>query len=122
MNLFDSSALLCFLQGESGADRVEDVLLGQPGRCSAVNWSETAQKVLRLDGDWPSSRALLLSYQLAVEPVTLQDAEAAAALWRRNSGLSLADRICLATGRRLAAVVWTADRAWGESGHVRQVR
>jgi PIN domain nuclease of toxin-antitoxin system len=122
MNLFDSSALLCFLQGESGADRVEGVLLGEPGVCSAVNWSETAQKVLRLDGDWPSSRALLLSYQLAVEPVTREDAETAATLWRRNSGLSLADRICLATGRRLAAVVWTADRAWGESDRVRQVR
>ncbi|SDY32917.1 PIN domain nuclease, a component of toxin-antitoxin system (PIN domain) [Modestobacter sp. DSM 44400] len=122
MNLFDSSALLCFLQGGFGADRVEEVLVGEPAVCSAANWSETAQKVLRLDGDWPSSRALLLSYQLTVEPVTREDAEAAAALWRRNSGLSLADRICLATGRRLAAVVWTADRAWGESDLVRQIR
>ena len=122
MNLFDSSALLCFLQGESGADRVEEALIGGPAVCSAANWSETAQRVLRLDGDWPSSRALLLSYQLTVEPVTREDAEVAAALWRRGSGLSLADRICLATGRRLAAVVWTADRAWGESELVRQIR
>lgn len=122
MNLFDSSALLCFLQGESGADRVEEALIGGPAVCSAANWSETAQRVLRLDGDWPSSRALLLSYQLTVEPVTREDAEVAAAMWRRDSGLSLADRICLATGRRLAAVVWTADRAWGESELVRQIR
>jgi ribonuclease VapC len=122
MNLFDSSALLCFLQGESGADQVEGALVDDPGVCSAVNWSETAQKVVRVNGDWPSSRALLLSYQLAVEPVTREDAEVAAALWRRDSGLSLADRICLATGRRLGAVVWTADRAWGESDGVRQIR
>lgn len=122
MNLFDSSALLCFLQGEPGADPVEQALVAGPAVCSAANWSETAQQVLRLHGDWPSSRALLLSYQVTVEPVTREDAELAATLWRRGSGLSLADRICLATGRRLDAVVWTADRAWSESDRVRQVR
>lgn len=44
MNLFDSSALLCFLQDEDGSDIVERELLGG-GACSAVNWLETAQKV-----------------------------------------------------------------------------
>jgi PIN domain nuclease of toxin-antitoxin system len=44
MNLFDSSALLCFLRGEEGADVVErEPLVG--GACSAANWSEVAQKV-----------------------------------------------------------------------------
>jgi PIN domain nuclease of toxin-antitoxin system len=54
VNLFDSSALLCFLQGETGADAVE-AAFDDGGRCSAANWSEVAQKVLARDGDWDSS-------------------------------------------------------------------
>ena len=45
MNLFDSSALLCFLQGEAGADAVERAL-ADGGLCGAANWSEVAQKVI----------------------------------------------------------------------------
>lgn len=121
MNLFDSSALLCFLQGEQGADMVESALEAG-GRCSAVNWSEAAQKVRARSGDWDLARGVLESYGVVVEPVTQGDAELAATLWRAGSGLSLADRVCLATGERLDAVVHTADRAWGVSGRVRQVR
>jgi ribonuclease VapC len=59
---------------------------------------------------------------LAVEPVQADDAENAARLWRRGAGLSLADRLCLATAERLDAMVWTADTAWGSNGRVRQIR
>lgn len=121
MNLFDSSALLCFLQGEEGAVVVERELLGG-GACSAVNWSETAQKLLARGRDWDLSRGLLGSYGLLVEPVQADDAEAAAVLWRPGDGLSLADRLCLATAERLDATVWTTDRAWGSQGRIRQVR
>lgn len=121
MNLFDASAVLVFLQGEDGADTVERAL-EQGGRISAVNWSEAAQKVRAAGGSWPLSAGLLRTYDVAVEPVSRQDAERAAALWVRGGPLSLADRICLATGERLAAVVWTADRAWGDQEPVRQVR
>lgn len=121
MNLFDSSALLCFLQGEQGAAAVEEAL-DEGGRCSAVNWSETAQKVLGRSGDWELARGLLLSFGVDVEPVLAVDAERAALLWRPGAGLSLADRVCLATADRLDATVWTADAAWGESSRVRQVR
>ncbi|MGH8960761.1 MAG: type II toxin-antitoxin system VapC family toxin [Jatrophihabitantaceae bacterium] len=121
MNLFDASALLCFIQGEHGADVVERELL-RGGRCSAANWSEVAQKILSHAKDWELTRGLLLSYGLAVEPVRADDAEGAARLWRKGSGLSLADRLCLATGHRLKATVWTADTAWGSTKSVRQVR
>lgn len=121
MNVFDSSALLSYLRGEHGADIVKrELLVG--GACSAANWSETAQKVLARGRDWGSARSLLLSYDLTVEPVLPDDAELAARMWRTGSGLSLADRLCLATGRRLGAVVWTADGAWGSEEPVRQVR
>ena len=122
MNLFDSSALLCFLQGEEGADVVEGALLSG-GSVSAANWSEVAQKVAARDNDWELARGLLQSYPLQVEPVLTVDAEVSATLWRRGSGLSLGDRLCLATAQRLeATTVWTADAAWGTPAPVRQVR
>jgi len=121
VNLFDASALLCFVLDEDGAGTVERELLAG-GACSAANWSELAQKIVAYDRDWMPVRSLLLSYDLTVEAVTRDDAERAARLWRRGSGLSLGDRLCLATAERLRAVVWTADTAWGTAPPVRQVR
>ena len=121
MNLFDSSALLAFLQDEQGADVVEHELT-DGGVCSAVNWSETAQKLIAHDQDWDLARGLLLTYQLVIEPVLAADAEQAARLWRAASALSLADRVCLVTAERLGATVWTADAAWGTSERIRQIR
>ncbi len=121
MNVFDASALLCFLQGESGSDIVEREL-DAGGACSAANWSEVAQRLLAHRRDWGVARGLLVSFGLRIEPVYADDAELAAKLWRAGSGLSLADRLCLATARRLEATVWTADSAWGASETVRHVR
>ena len=121
MNVFDASALLAFLQGEEGASLVEDGLQAG-GACGTANWSEVAQKVLAHDRDWTLARALLASYNIHLEPVTVDDAEQAAGIWSQGSGLSLADRLCLALARRLDATVWTADSAWGTSETVRQIR
>ena len=121
MNVFDASALLAFLQDEPGADLVE-AALAAGGVCSAANWSETAQKVSQRGADWRLSRGLLLDYGLSVEPVGVVDAERAAGLWRFGSPLSLSDRLCLALGERLSAIVWTANASWGSSATVRQIR
>lgn len=121
MNFFDASALLSFLGGEEGANQVEAALL-EGGACGAANWSETAQKTRQRGADWNLARGLLLGYGLVVEPVTAVDAEAAAQLWEPGSALSLGDRLCLAQGSRVAARIWTADRAWGSSTTIRQIR
>lgn len=84
--------------------------------------SEVAQKVLQHGRDWDRARALLLSYSLEVESVGVDDAERAATRWQHGSGLSLADRLCLALGDRLDATVWTADVHWGTDGPVHQIR
>jgi PIN domain nuclease of toxin-antitoxin system len=111
MNVFDASALLAYLQGESGGDAVRSQLeIG--GVCSAANWAEVAQKVYAAGADWSLARSLLLSFDLAVESVTEEDAERAAAMWRRGAGLSLADRLCLAVAARLGATAWSADTQW----------
>jgi PIN domain nuclease of toxin-antitoxin system len=119
--VIDASALLAYLQGEEGADAVEE-RLEAGARCAAVNWSEVAQKVLAAGRDWELARALLISFEISVEPVTVADAELAARRWKRGDGLSLADRLCLALADRLRVVAWTADRAWGDGGAIRQIR
>ena len=121
MSVFDASALLAFLQGEEGSSAMQDALEAG-GTCGAANWSEVMQKIRAHDGNWDLARSLLASYGLEIEAVTADDAEWAAQRWVRDGGLSLADRLCLALGDRLNADVWTADRAWGTSGRIRQIR
>ncbi|MEJ7794737.1 MAG: PIN domain-containing protein [Nocardioides sp.] len=121
MNLLDSSALLAYLLDEPGADVVTDCLAAG-SRVSAANWSEVAQKSRAAGRNWEFARRLLLAQNLVVEPVTADDAERAAAIWISRPSLSLADRLCLASGERLAATVWTADREWGAVEPVRQIR
>ncbi|WP_414989444.1 type II toxin-antitoxin system VapC family toxin [Aeromicrobium sp.] len=121
MNVFDASALLAFLQGEPGADSVEGAL-ERGGVCSAANWSEVAQKIVARGRRWDLARSLLLSFDLRIEPVTVEDAEGAARRWSAQRHLSLGDRLCLALGDRLSGVVWTADAAWGQAERVRQIR
>jgi ribonuclease VapC len=119
--VLDASALLAYLQGESGANVVE-ARLNADARCGAANWSEVAQKVRGAGRDWALARALLVSYGLLVEAVTETDAEWAAQRWRQGEVLSLADRLCLALAQRLGAQAWTADEAWGSANEVRQIR
>lgn len=118
--VLDASALLAYLQGEQGAEAVER-RLEQGGRCAAVNWSEIAQTVLAAGRDWDLARALLISYGIVVEAVTVADAELAARRWERHGVLSLADRLCLAVADRLGVVAWTADTAWGNGDGVHQI-
>ena len=119
--VLDASALLAYLQGEPGSVEVEG-RLEQGARCAAVNWSEVAQKVIAAGRDWDLARALLMSYGIGVEAVTGADAELAARRWARRSGLSLADRLCLALADRLGVVAWTADTAWGDDEGIHQIR
>lgn len=121
MTVFDASALLAYLQGEVGHDIVAE-RLEAGGSCSAANWSEVAQKVRSAGADWGLARELLLGFGLEIEPVTLQDAEAAASLWRQGAGLSLADRLCLALADRRDEEVLTADAAWSGRPRVTLIR
>lgn len=119
--VLDASAVLAFINGEPGSDLVESSLEGGAA-CSTANWSEIMQKTLAQGRDWPQNALLLQSYDLAIEPVTITDAECAAEMWQPGSGLSLADRLCIALGERLDATVLTADTAWGTSGRIEQIR
>jgi len=119
--VLDSSAILAFVQDEAGADVVE-AALEDVAICGAANWSEVAQKVLTTGRDWDLVRALLISYDLRIDAVEVDDAEWAAQRWKRGEGLSLADRLCLALAERVDSNVLTADTAWGLGERVIQIR
>ncbi len=118
-SVLDASAVLAYVHGEDGAEVVQRAI-DSGAVCSAANWSEVVHKVG--PADWSLVRSLLDGLGVAVAPVTGPQAEAAAALWRRGSGLSLADRLCLALGTELGAAVLTADRAWLDAPGVQLIR
>lgn len=120
--MLDASALLAYVQGEEGEDVVESALATGDAVCGAANWSEVAQQLHARRGRWDLARALLLSFDLKIEPVTPEDAERAAELWRPREGLSLGDRLCLALGERRGDEILTADQAWSGRLGVQLIR
>jgi PIN domain nuclease of toxin-antitoxin system len=110
----DASALLAALHDEVGSDVVTPVL--GDSVMSSVNWSEFMQKSLAQRVDVAGLRNDLQALGFMIVPFTHDDAEIAAALWpdTRKLGLSLADRACLALGKRLKLPVLTADRVWSK--------
>ena len=110
MVILDASALLAWLQDEPGAEVVEAELA--QAVMSSLNWCEVLQKSLARAVEVTGLRTDLEALGLTILPFDPDDAEAAARLWTPGSGLSLADRACLALGIRHSAPVWTTDRLW----------
>ncbi len=114
--VLDASALLAYIQGEAGGDKVEamleegafDVLL------SAVNLAEVVAK-LTLDGILENQvRDDIMSLGLEIVPFDAGQAFHAGnlAMQTKSLGLSLGDRASLALAAHGNATAWTADRAW----------
>jgi ribonuclease VapC len=112
--VLDASALLAWLNEEAGAEKVEPLL--EKSAISTVNLSETLQKSLARGVDVTGLKEDLAALGLTVVDFTPTDAEMAAGLWThtRHLGLSLGDRCCLATARRLDIPAVTADRDWAQ--------
>jgi PIN domain nuclease of toxin-antitoxin system len=118
--VLDASALLAYLQGEPGAERVAGALASSGGAAmSTINWAEVLSKLADV-GEEPEgvSRRLresgLVGAALRIVPA---DEELAFEMARlrpptRTAGLSLGDRACLALGRLTGSSVLTADRSW----------
>ncbi len=110
--VLDASALLAYLQRESGGDTIGKALRG--ALMSTVNWAEVVQKVPDQDIGAVGLRGALESLGLSFEPFAVAQAEIAGELREktRSLGLSLGDRACLALGMDKDALVLTADRTW----------
>lgn len=116
--VLDASALLAHINEEPGASVVREAMASGVA-ISIINWIEVLSKLAEEGGD-PElasaeiTAARLVNTAIKIEPVTPDDAIEVARLrpLTRGKGLSLADRACLALGKRLSVPVLTADREW----------
>jgi len=114
--VLDASAILCLINGEMGAARVEEALAGSV--ISAVNLSEIVAKLNELETDRAKAERMLASLDLRVRSF---DTNAAYAVGRLRAptkpfGLSFADRACLALAQVEGLPALTADKAWQDVG------
>ena len=115
--ILDASALLALLQDEPGSAQVSDAL--EHGTISAANFSEVAGKLIQAEVPEKEVVSILQSFDLDVVPVDEEIALLAGSLIKqtRQFGLSLGDRICLATAILRNEPVVTADKAWSNIEH-----
>src|SRR5579883_1319503 len=107
--VLDASALLAFLLGEPGADKVAAVLTN--ACISAVNLAETFGKLVEHGKPRDEIRYQIGRLQLTVAPFDAEHVEIAAAIWMatRAHGLSLGDRACLALAKQRALPAFTTE-------------
>lgn len=109
MNVLDASAVLAFLHTEDGHDRVGNALPN--GIVSLVNLAEVLQKFVRRGKPMEGIASRLSRIGVRWDRPVEEDVALVADLGAIKN-LSLADRFCVAAGRRLSLPVMTADRAW----------
>jgi ribonuclease VapC len=110
--ILDASAILAYLEGESGSPDVEKVL--DEAAVSAVNIAEVASKLAERGA--PADRIRQTIQALGVEVIPCDETIAYRIGDLRAStkalGLSLGDRACLATALQHNVRAITADRHW----------
>ena len=112
--IIDSSALLAYILGEPGSDRVES-LLETSLFISTVNYVESILRLKRQGVSLTSAVQKIETTNLRVIDFTQLFARKAAAIdVSGNMVLSLGDRACLGTAIGLGLPVVTADRAWAK--------
>ena len=97
---------------ELGWQLVARQVVNQDATISAVNYAEVLQKADRLSVAAEDIDAQMDALGVTVSPFSRLDARLAASFYRHRSGLSLADRVCLALARSITSPAYTADRLW----------
>jgi ribonuclease VapC len=110
--VLDASALLSLVNRETGWEIVARRAVDQDTTISAVNYAEVLQKAARLSIPAEDIDAQMDTLGVTVSPFSRLDARLAASFYRHQSGLSLADRVCLALARSVNSPAYTADRLW----------
>jgi PIN domain nuclease of toxin-antitoxin system len=111
--VLDASAILAFIQGESGSEKLTPELLNR-AVCGAVNLAEVHSKLVSrgwsVDEAWEDAGSAIQE----VIPFDLSHARIVGELVARTRmlGLSLGDRACLALALTLQAPVFTTEQAW----------
>ena len=112
MIVLDASALLALINNEPGADVVARAAAANDATISSVNYAEVLQKTECLGVTAEDVDAELDALSVTVSHFGRLDARLAASFFRDRSGLSLANRVCLALARSLSSPAYTADRIW----------
>lgn len=112
MTVLDASALIAFIRGEPGADKVVDRL--DDALLSAVNLGEVLTKATEWGRDPAEVLAEVRRLPIVVVPVSAKHALIAALLrpLTRSAGLSLGDRFCLALAMSAGRPALCAEAAW----------
>lgn len=113
MLVLDASAVLAYLQQEPGMDVVRNAL--QAG--STINTVNLAEVCAKLKGRGVEPRPIverLKALGLEVTVFSEEDAMLSGEIVpvTQSLGLSLGDRACLASCRRLSAAALTTEKAW----------
>ena len=110
--VLDASALLALLNGESGSERVAEVL--PDTAIASVNFSEVVAKLADEGRDESEIRSYLDALGLKIVEFNAELAYQTGFLrpLTRSIGLSLGDRACLALAVSLGVPALTCDRVW----------
>jgi PIN domain nuclease of toxin-antitoxin system len=110
--VLDSSALLAWLAGEDGGEKVQQALGAAAVSC--VNLAEVLTKLADRGVPEPEQRRIVANLGLVVTDFDESAAWTSAALrsTTRAQGLSFGDRACLALALRRGVPALTADRRW----------
>jgi PIN domain nuclease of toxin-antitoxin system len=112
--VLDASALLALIQVERGAERITQAL--ELGECvvSAVNLSEALAKLITVGLPDEQAEAVVLGLPAEIVPCDERIAVQAGhlAAMGKSLGLSLGDRICLATAQVHGGIVLTTEQLW----------
>jgi ribonuclease VapC len=113
--VLDASAMIAFLRGEPGADKVGKRFPG--ALISAMNYSEVLKKTIEVGGSADMVRVHMSALPISIVPFDVEQAVSTAALYPvvKALGLSFADRACLNLAIRHGAVVLTTDQRMAET-------
>lgn len=119
VSILDASAVLAYLQGERGHERVEVALDAGPCWLTAVNLCEVLGKLCDHAMPLDAAQAAVAGLGLSVVDFDAELAGRVALLRQKTKsiGASLGDRACLALAGRVTApearpVVYTAEKSW----------
>jgi ribonuclease VapC len=112
--VLDASAVLAYLQDESGSEKVDVVLSEGRAIMSAVNYAEVVGKLLEAGLSESSVIVVMENLELQIEPLDDKQAWETGMLRMstREFGLSLGDRACLALAHIKKLSIITADKQW----------
>jgi PIN domain nuclease of toxin-antitoxin system len=122
--VLDASAGLALLRDEPGAEAVDEVV--SQAFMSSANYTEVISRLIANgvsadEGDTGARQVAdtLIALGLTLAPLDTETAACAGLMyhWRQAYGLSLGDRLCLATAEHLHApedpvTAYTSDQAW----------